>query len=149
MASKWPLPLSPSFSPSPCWSLSLCRFFLSLSHFFLPVITLIHFLLLAWLLHSLWLKKAFIYPVPVGHTHRHTHTHSHINAGTGQLCPTRPQAQTSSVGTNHPDNISGFISFWLCSALLWGRQTQKRGLSGKSMNYASVRGDRSPLTLSG
>lgn len=64
-------------------SLSLPHFFLSLSRFlsvFLAVITLIHFLLLAQLLHSLWLKKAFISPVPLGHTHRNTLTPTHIRA---------------------------------------------------------------------
>lgn len=77
VGSMWPLPLSVS--------LSLCHFSLSLSRFlsvFLAVITLIHFLLLARLLHSLWLKKAFIYPVPLGHTHKHTLTPTltHIEA---------------------------------------------------------------------
>lgn len=46
----------------------------------LAVITLIHFLLLARLLHSLWLKRAFIYPGPLGHTHTHKHTHTHVQA---------------------------------------------------------------------
>ena len=69
-------------------SLSPCHFFLSFFLFlalclsFLAVITLIHFLLLARLLHSLWLKKAFIYPLPLGHTHTHTHTHTHKHTHT-------------------------------------------------------------------
>lgn len=89
VTSMWPLPLSLS---SPSLSVfSLCHFFLSLYFLlfcrsFLAVITLIHFLLLARLLHSLWLKKAFIYPVPLGHTHTHTQreaeTHSHPHSHT-------------------------------------------------------------------